>query len=73
MREIFAHGIRNPRKFCLWFLNPRLWNSEYRGLFPGAPSKTSDSSKANSPSVEQTLSYFTVDDLLNDKNYCFHR
>ena len=35
-----------------------------RGLFPGYPSKTGELSKTNSRSVEQTLSYFTVDDLL---------
>ena len=30
----------------------------------GDPSKTGELSKTNSRSVEQTLSYFTVDDLL---------
>ena len=35
-----------------------------RGLFPRDPSKTGELSKTNSRSVEQTLSYFTVDDLL---------
>ena len=32
-----------------------------RGLFPGAPSKTGELSKTNSRSVEQALSYFTVE------------
>ena len=32
--------------------------------FSGDPSKTGELSKTNGRSVEQTLSYFTVDDLL---------
>ena len=36
----------------------------FRGLFPGIPNKTGELSKTNSHSVEQTFSYFIVDDLL---------
>ena len=32
-----------------------------RGLFPGVPSKAGELSKTNSRSVEQALSYFTVE------------
>ena len=32
-----------------------------RGLFPGAPSKAGELSKTNIRSVEQALSYFTVE------------
>ena len=38
-----------------------------RGLFPGVPSKAGELSKTNSRSVEQALSYFTVDDLLKQE------
>ena len=38
-----------------------------RGLFPGAPSKADELSKTNNRSGEQTLSYFTVDDLLKQE------
>ena len=38
-----------------------------RGPFPGAPSKAGELSKTNSRSVEQALSYFTVDDLLKQE------
>ena len=37
------------------------------GLFPGAPSKTSELSKTNSSSVEQVLSYLTVNGLLKQE------
>ena len=37
------------------------------GLFPGAPSKTSELSKTNSCSVEQVLSYLTVNGLLKQE------
>ena len=40
---------------------PRGWGVASRGLFPGAPSKTGELSKTNSRSVEQALSYFTVE------------
>ena len=38
-----------------------------RGLFLGAPSKASALSKTNSRSVEQALSYFTVDNILKQE------
>ena len=36
-------------------------------FFPGAPSKTGESSKTNSRSVEQAISYFPVNGLLKQE------
>ena len=48
---------------------PRGWGGGMAswGLFPGAPSKTSELSKTNSCSVEQVLSYLTVNGLLKQE------
>ena len=36
-------------------------------FFSGAPSKTDELSKTNSRSVEQAISYFTLNDLLKQE------
>ena len=41
-------------------------------FFPGAQGNIVKLSKPNSCSVEQAISYFAANDLLN-KNYCFHQ
>ena len=53
---------------------PRGWGGGMAswGLFPGAPSKTSELSKTNSCSVEQVLSYLTVNGLLKQE-FFFYR
>ena len=38
------------------------------GLFPGASSKTDELSKTNCCSVEQAISYFTVNSLLKQES-----
>ena len=49
------------------------WGVSYREFFGGAPSKIGELLKTSSWSVEQAISYLTVNSLLKQYSYCFHR